>query len=305
MAYCPRCGVEVEDRLDACPLCDTAIPLEVRENPNGSGDYPNDVIPPKRMYRSLTERQRRALFRSVLVFLVLFPLFLTVMLDLSRTGGISWSYFVSVPIAATAVIAWLFYRFGKRPLLAVTATLVIVIVTYGLLSLRMSATLSPILPYFIVVFLAVEGLLLYLVRRRRHTLGIIGFAAVDITLLAVALDLLIRAGRTGGEGGEPVFVGADAAMTGGGWWSPVVAAVLLPIALYAAYLRRVRRKGLNLAGFLFLDLALMMVGIDMAITGMVGWSVVTTLVFVPVAAILYVLHVVLFNDTDWRKALHL
>jgi hypothetical protein len=293
MAYCPRCGVEVEDRLEACPLCDTPIPPEVRTNPSEGGDYPADVIPPKPMYRPLTKRQRRALFRGALAFLALFPVALTMMLDLSGTGSITWSYYVAVPVVTAAVISWVFYRFGKRPLVSVTATLVAAIVAFVLISMGMSADWTPILPYFVIVFLAAEGLVLYVVTRRRDAPGIISFAAADIAVLAGALNLLLR---RGGEAGDS---------PAGGWWSLIVAAVMVPIVLYTVYLRRVRRKGLNLGGFFFLDLALMMVGIDLAVSGGVGWSVVTALIFVPVSAILYVLHVVFFNDTDWRKALHL
>ncbi len=297
MAYCPRCGVEVEDRLDACPLCGTAIPEEVRKEDAPEGDYPADVIPPRSMYRPLTKEQQRGLFRGAVGFLALFPVVLTAFLDLTGNGSISWSYFVIVPVVATAFIAWLFYRFGRKPLLSVTGSLLTVIVVYLLISLRVAGPVSPMLPIFIIAFLAVESFLLYLVVRRRRIPGIVTFAAVDITFLVIALELLLRGGA---DASVVTYAPGEA-----GRWSLIVAAVLIPIAMYSTYLLRVRRKGLNLGGFFFLDLTVMLVALDVVTGGGVGWSGITALIFIPVAVIFYVLHVSLFNDTDWKKALHL
>lgn len=297
MAYCPRCGVEVEDRLDACPLCGTTIPEEVRASEAAVSEYPADVIPPRSMYRPLTGAQRRGLFRGAVGFLALFPVALTSFLDLTRNGVITWSYFVIVPVVATAFIAWLFYRFGRNPLISVTGSFLTVIAVYLLILLRISASVSPMLPIFIVAFLAAESFLLFLVVRRRPVPGIITFAAVDISFLVVALEMLLRSTEN--------FSSFSIASGEGGWWSGIVAAVLIPIAAYSTYLRRVRRKGLNLGGFFFLDLTVMLWAVDLMTGGGMGWSWITALIFVPVAVIFYVLHVSLFNDTDWKKALHL
>jgi len=41
MAYCPKCGVEVEDDVKCCPLCDFPIP-DVND-----GNYPHDAKYPQ------------------------------------------------------------------------------------------------------------------------------------------------------------------------------------------------------------------------------------------------------------------
>ncbi|MFA7567624.1 MAG: zinc ribbon domain-containing protein [Alkalispirochaeta sp.] len=296
MAYCPRCGVEVEDRLDACPLCDTPIPADVRVDPSQPRDYPDDVIPPKPMYRPLTARQKRMFFRGGLVFLAFFPILLTTTLDLSRNGSVTWSYFVIVPIVGALVIASLFVQFGRKPLVSVTGTLLTVIAVLVIVGLRTSAPVLAAVPYFVVVFVLLELLLLYLSGGGRRPSGIVAMTALVLTLLISGIEVIGKVQQR-----DFVFaVGGD-----NGWWSLPVAAVLLPIAVFSLYLQSVRRKGLNLGGFFFLDLTVMLVFLDVTITGGVGWSIVTSLVFIPISAILYVLHIALFNDTDWRKALHL
>jgi hypothetical protein len=154
------------------------------------------------------------------------------------TGGVTWSRYVAIPVAGTAVIAWVWYRFGRLLIRAATATLVTLALVYVLLRLPGTdysflhvITTSRVLPLLLVTFLAA--------------------------------------------------------------------------VVYIGYFSRVRRRGLNVAGFLFLELTVFLGILDFVISGTISWSGVTGLVFVPIAIVLYTMHIALFNDTDWRKALHL
>lgn len=313
MAYCPRCGVQVEDRLDRCPLCDTSIPKEVRNDPAES-TYPNDIVPPKEMYRPLTERQKRRLFRGIVAFFALFPITLTVLLDLYRNGTVTWSYYVVIPVAATATIGWLFFRFGTRPLISVNGMMIVVVGVMALLN--PSGVLRLFVPYILLIAVATEILLVYIVVWHPTGWGVVIASTIVLALFLVGIDitvwLQITAGTPTGAAAGGAPPAGDFFESAAGWyttsfggWSLIVAAVLVPIAIYTGYLRFSRRRGLNVAGFFFLDLTVMLLGIDLADGGGVGWSAVNALIFVPIAIIFYALHVALFNDTDWRKALHL
>jgi hypothetical protein len=318
MAYCPRCGVQVEDRLDRCPLCDTAIPQEVRGD-HTEPTYPDDIVPPKAMYRPLTKRQKRRLFRGIVAFFALFPIALTVLLDLYLNGAVTWSYYVVVPVTATAIVGSLFYRFGRRPLISVNGTLVVLVGVLALLN--PPGIMRAFMPYVLLVAAATEILLVYIAARRPSGWGAIIASTIVLAFFLVGIDITVwlqisaeSVGAGGGAGSGAVGSGTVGSVLHGaaawfdasyGGWSLIVAAVLLPIAIYTGYLRFNRRRGLNVAGFFFLDLTVMLLGIDLADGGGVGWSAVNALVFVPIAIIFYALHIALFNDTDWRKALHL
>lgn len=287
MPYCPRCGVEVEDRLEACPLCDTPIPEEVRENPAAPADYPEDVVPPKPLYKRLSERQKHFLIASLIGFVGLFPIAITIGIDLFRNGGVTWSYYVTVPLIGSGIIAWLFVRYGKKPLISVTAMLVVILMVQMLIGYRLHPAdffRSPELPYFLVSFAAIEMFLIFLSRRKPGVLQLLAFIFFDAALLVGAINLLVSREFS---------------------WSPVVISALLPVSIYLLYIRRVKRKGLNIVGFLFLDLTVMLLALDRTTSGGFGWSLVTSLIFLTIAAVFYVLHIGLFNDTDWKKALHL
>lgn len=287
MAYCPRCGVEVEERLEACPLCRTEIPEDVRDHPEAPAEFPESVIPPKPLYKKLTEKQKKFLWFSVIGLLGLFPMAITVGIDMVQNLAITWSYYVMVPLTGAALIAWLFLHYGRKPLIAVTLLFIILIGVSLFISNRAQPggiLQSPEIPYFLVSFASVEALLIYIVYRRPKVLPLLCFILIDTILLISGIDLIINGGLT---------------------WSLVTTSAILPVALYLIYLQKVKKKGLNLVGFFFIDLTLMLLALDVTTSVNLDWSLVTSLIFVTIAAIFYVLHVALFNDTDWKKALHL
>lgn len=288
MAYCARCGVEVDDRLDACPLCDTPIPEEVRTRP-GDPDYPEDVIPPKPMYRSLTQSRKRLLICGLTGFFGLFPVALTTFLDLNRNGAVTWSFYVTVPVVAVATIVWIVAHYPKRPRVYVPAGSVVLFVMRQLIGVWSGEPVghrSPVTPYFLISFLAIEFLVIFVTppSRRRHPLDVIAAVLLDAALLVVGIDLLLDGGVS---------------------WSLIVLSSLAPPAVVALYLRRVRRRGLNVPGFIACTVEVLLLAVDLSSGGGLSWSLITALIFVPLGILFYVLHITLFDDTDWRKALHL
>jgi hypothetical protein len=287
MPYCPRCGVEIEMRLEACPLCGTAIPGEVRDGPPEPADYPDDVIPPQRMYKTLDQRQKKLFATLMVCFLGLFPIAYTLGMDLIRNGHISWSFFVAIPVVGAALLSLVFMRLGHHPFIAVTVALILL----GAVSLLLIARALPdrrlgrhLLPYYSAVFFALESALAYIVFRRPSWLRLVIVLLILGTGLTVAVDIIA---------------------TDRPDWSFITAAATLPASFFFFYLDRVRRKGINLAGFLCFDLAVMLAALNYAISGGIGWSSVTALILGTVGVLFYILHVSLFNGTDWKKALHL
>lgn len=286
MAYCPRCGVEIEERLSDCPLCGTGIPEEVRENPQAS-EFPEDVILPKPMYRKMEARQRRKLAAMVIAFTALFPILLTLGLDLRAHSRVTWSFFVFVPLLGGAGIAWVIFHYRRRPVSLFNWLILILLAVQSLIDLRLGEEplfLSPGLPYFLVSFLAVELFLMFMIRRRPGVLGTLMAFLIDALFLTCAVDYLVSSGLG---------------------WSLIVLSAGGPVLIYLFYLSKVRKRGINLAGFFCLDLTLMLAALDLSTSTQIDWSAITALIFLTLAMLFYTLHLVLYNDVDWKKALHL
>ncbi len=287
MPYCPRCGVEIEDRLTSCPLCDTYIPQEVRDLDNIQRDYPEDVVKPKPMYRELTKKEKRFLITGLIAFIGLFPIAISIGLDLLQHRAITWSFFVTVPMIGSMLISWFFYRFGKRPLISVTVCLLILFIINLLIEMRTETYLgflSGSMNFFLLIFLIIEILLFYIVKRRPNVLQLLGAIFLDTALICMGLNWFISSNLT---------------------WSLIILVCNTGITVYLSYMNRTKKRGLNIIGFLFFDIAVFLWCLELVISGKMNWSIVTTLIFIPISLLFYVLHITLFNDTDWKKALHL
>lgn len=94
MTYCSRCGVEVEERAEVCPLCEAPIQRldEPREEP---ARYPDVVATPDRQVRYLVW------ILSTAALLSLALMFVT--LDVVLNERITWSRY---PLTGAGVI-WL------------------------------------------------------------------------------------------------------------------------------------------------------------------------------------------------------
>lgn len=287
MPYCPRCGVEIEERLESCPLCDTAIPKEVRSEQKVSAMFPEDVIEPKPMYKELTLKKKRILVTSLIIVLGLFPIAITAGIDLVSSGAITWSYYVIVPVIASALIIWFFIHFASKPIISVSVLLVLLICVQLLLGDRqdpLSFFSSIQMTYMLFASAAVEFFLLLITFRKPKPLEFV------VLILLVSAVLLF---------------GIDYISSGMIDWSLVCGAIIFPMAIYLEYLQLIRHKGLNIIGFGFLIIGILLVGIDLTPDMTISWSIITSVVFVPLSLMFYILHVALFNDTDWKKALHL
>ena len=92
MAYCPKCGVELDAEARACPLCGTR--LEKKEEKGADQDQPKDQDE-RRPARSRKQGARAVEVVSVLAGIAAV---LDIGIDLYSSGGLSWS-----PIAIVAM----------------------------------------------------------------------------------------------------------------------------------------------------------------------------------------------------------
>ena len=287
MPYCPRCGVEVESRLEACPLCGTPIPDEVRVDPEEPGDFPEDTIPHKPLYKKLYRRQKRILITSLIVILGFFPIALTIGLDLSRTGLITWSYYVLVPVSGAAVIVWVFFRFRNHPMISLTSLFLILLAIQFFLYDRhhpVDFLQTKEFIVFIAAFVTAEVLVFYIQIRKPRPLELLSIIFLETSVFLIILDFIISRAIS---------------------WSLITAGCIFPVSIYFFYLQHSKQKGLNLLGFFFIDLTFLFLALELSISRKVSWSLITSVVFICLGALCYLLHIILFNDTDWRKALHL
>lgn len=222
MAYCSRCGVEVEDRATVCPLCDA--PIQRLEPPaDEAARYPRPVEPAQsRQTRWLVWMVSTAALGSVAL------LFLT--LDTVLDRGVSWSLY---PLTGAGVL-WLFLTlvviFARRPIFVVAGQAV---ATAGFLVLI--DLFNGELEWFVSLGLPIVGVVTGVVVLVWLVTRFSGHAAALSTATAlfgagvgsVGIDLLIT-GRLG-----------SAHLS----WSIIVLATVTPVTAFLLYFHyRLSRK---------------------------------------------------------------
>lgn len=286
MPYCPRCGVEVEDRMEHCPLCETAIPQGVRNQDKAPAPYPEDIVPPRKMYKRLSEKQLHWFVLSLIILLGLLPVLIISAIDLLNNGRFTWSYYAIVGILGTAGIVYLFVRYPRRPMIAVNGTFLSVFAVNMLVGYRYAPVeffSSVEFIFYGLTFVIGESVLIFLTGKKRKWYDIVSFCLLMVTFFLLLVEYSLSKGWA---------------------WSLICASAILPVMLYFFYAGRAKRRGLNLVGFFFLLLTLMLLALDLTTTFQ-GWSVITSMIFGFLTLAFYIMHIALFNDTDWKKALHL
>lgn len=224
MAYCSRCGVEVEARAETCPLCEAPV-QRLDEPVSEARRYPEVT--------AILGRQVRYLVWVVATAVLLSAALTLVTLDVVLNRRLSWSLY---PLTGVGVL-WLFITvvvlFARRPIAVIVgqaAATAGFLVAIDLFDGRLEWFMPLALP--IVTVVTGASVLVWLVTRlsRRDPAMIAAAVLFSCGAGSVALDLLISA-----------HLGATQ-MT----WSFIVVGAVVPLLVFLLYFhfRLGRRIGL-------------------------------------------------------------
>ncbi len=110
MVYCSSCGVEVEARLERCPLCRGH--LQTTE-PVLKSPYPMEPDPPPQL--RIPGRRIRVLMIEVLTVLMFGTLFGVLAIDYLMNDRLTWAAYCAPALAAGWWYAWLILFMTNRP----------------------------------------------------------------------------------------------------------------------------------------------------------------------------------------------
>ena len=187
MAYCVKCGVELEPGAKKCPLCDTPVVLPFEQTSTFDKPYPVYVQKPKFKIEKST-----SMIIVGLIFLV--PLLITVISDLTINKAFTWSLFVISSLLAFYVIITSMVMLGKRPVLSILVIgldieaflMFINYMTHGTWFLPFALPLVAIIVAFSIVLTVLF---------RKHIVTVPTLIAVTmlfIGILCIAIEVLLK-----------------------------------------------------------------------------------------------------------------
>jgi len=277
MAYCVRCGVELQKGLKYCPLCNTEVIL-----PND--EYIEEGIRPfsDRIPRNVRPRVNLTPSRAFVIlatFIILVPLLITLIIDLTANRTITWSFY---PITSL-VLLWILIAYpsllkGHTPFQVITMDILSIAVF--LLSLDLYSGSFPQWSQYpalalLLLWVYIAGPMLFSWKR---------------IYLVIALWFLGTAG----------FLLAIDLLTGGRNWFiqlalPIIA-VLTFVGITGAVMRSLfKSKPLLAAGITMIIVVMVLISIDAIVNLYVAkpsltWSPILAAVIVPAAVFLFIVN---------------
>lgn len=221
MAYCSRCGTEVQPSTDTCPLCGAPI-QRLDAEPTEPAPFPDATSTPGRQIRHLVWLIATAVLLSAgLTFLTL---------DIMLTGHVSWSRYPLTGFGVLWVFITLVVIVARRPIFVIAGQ-AIAMAGFMLLSDFYDGQLSWFMPLALPMIAIATGgsVLVWLVTRlsRRAPAMIAAATLFACGIGAVGMDLIISIYR------------GDRGLS----WSIVVLGATIPPMLFLFYFHlRLRRK---------------------------------------------------------------
>ncbi len=227
MSYCPRCGVELEQEQDRCPLCHAPIPDQTLPLPEE--ERYSDLVAAPASRRN--PRFARALALRVLTAVFAAPLFVSLGIDFVISGSWQWSRFVAGGIVVAWVFAALPVAVPRRPWLVLSIDLAATVALLWFID-RLDGVLSwfgPLaLPIAASGFLLAGAVVLLAIRAKELGANLAGFILAAIALHSLFIDVSVR-----------LFLDRVPLIS----WSVIVVLALSPlVVLLLSYHYRLRKR---------------------------------------------------------------
>ncbi len=224
MAYCPKCGVEVESKI--CPLCGYVIKHNIHTKP-----FSHEVMSEKKV-TFLSKSQKKSIFSGAALFFAIIVSAISVTADLYFDRMVNWAYFAIIPVFTMALIICgaLYLKSWVR---------VVVIILFFLLMLFMLDYYIPFANFFLRISLPISGItsiitffVVYLIYKSKDRgTNAAGYIILGIALISLGIDLIIQN-----------YLYMQFKFT----WSLITTVALVPIAVFLLYLHHIFSKRVDL-----------------------------------------------------------
>ncbi len=220
MPYCPRCGVEVDPSVSACPLCRTPVPQFSDLGP-GEPAWPQSSLPGDPAKVRLGSKQTRWRVFGTLSAVLAASVISVVSANWLLLGTFTWSLYAAAALCGAWGVTAAVFVWYRRPVVAVPVCFGVAAAALAALDAAGGAPhwfVSLGLPMMVLLSVVIAGGWLLLRRAKGYCL--LGVVAGLLAILLLGIDGVIEA-WTG---------------TPGLTWSLITGVVLVPLSGVFLYL---------------------------------------------------------------------
>lgn len=225
MAYCPKCGVEVES--NRCPLCSHVILKDIHRVP-----FSHSVNVEKN-HLFLSDSAKKSIFNASSLFLAILISSICLTVDLVFDKIISWSIYPIIPIMTTALITTvsIYVKGVMKPI----GILILFLMMLFLLDLTIpvqSFFVKISLPISITLSLISLCVVLIIVKSKTKGANVPAYILLGLSLFTISIDMVVHN-----------YIHGNLYMT----WSLITTVTFTPIAVFLLYIHYVLSKRIDLS----------------------------------------------------------
>jgi len=180
--YCYKCGVKLEDNEKECPLCHSLLPID--DNYNLEKAYSDKL--------DLRKHFDFKYISKLLLLILIFLGFVTVICNICIEGKISWSiYVISSLVYLSSQVSFLYFKNKLIPAIFNLIGLEYLLFTIAYLNNGLEWYLYLVLPnIFVVWLLTVLCIIVFIKRKMRLTRGV-SFILFVLSIILIVTEILI------------------------------------------------------------------------------------------------------------------
>ena len=218
--YCSRCGVEVDEGVEKCPLCEAPIQKLPADD---KSPWPKDVAPSPSS-PPMSPDERKALARTLTTLGFLIPAAIVLTVDWFINRRLSWSVFALISLGAVWMWSLIPLVFNRKPYLlifSITAVSIAAMSGIGILSGHSGWILPIGIPVVVTAGFLGAGVTALTKSAKKIGGNLAAWILQALALLCIVSDILISSRING---------------TLRPGWSIVAASTLLPVSILLLYL---------------------------------------------------------------------
>lgn len=224
---CPNCGVELDEGIDLCPLCDNTNKTKEKRS---KASYPSDIL-------DMSEKKHRIYTWELSGIIAFSAILVTFIVDLVLEKGIDWSLYAITTIAGIWILQTAFTYLFKRPIflgLIMVVDILAMLVLFDLFEAPVNWFVGLGMPICLSFVLLFTGFLYILKKFTTKGFNIVAFVLILISMLCILIEVFSDLYLT-----MSVKIG----------WSAIAAVSLVPISWILLFIHYRLKKGNDLRSF--------------------------------------------------------
>lgn len=195
MINCPYCGVELDNNVNICPLCNTPVKGERTDAVESKEDSfyhrkENSLADNKQ----LTKKQNRKLFWELSVIILVSCLTTTLLIDLLTSNSITWSKYSIVICLALFILVSLLSFLRHHPLVSTIisfVTLSLLLLLFDKFSFNADWGTKLGIPIISLFYITIIALTLLIKITKNHGLNLLGYFFICCGFISAGIESIL------------------------------------------------------------------------------------------------------------------